>query len=202
MFDITADFAELERALTDIPRKQLPFAMARAINDAAADVKLAEERQLERMLDRPTPFTKRGIYVRRANKAGLTAEVGVKPVQRRYLDLQARGGVRRPKRRALVIGVGLRRNKYGNIAKGAVRRAEGGGRTFVVRPSSKSSLPPGVYRRTGRGGRGGLKMLAAFEPSARYSARLPYQATAFRTAKAVIEGHLNRRIKEAIATAR
>ena len=133
MLDITADTKELERALADIPQKQLPFAMMMAINDTAADVKRSEERQMERQFDRPTPFTKRGVYVKRSNKSNLTATIGMKRVQGEYLKLQASGGIRKPKRKALVIGVGLRRNKYGNIAKGAVKRAETKGNTFVVK---------------------------------------------------------------------
>ncbi|MEP5730377.1 MAG: hypothetical protein ABJL67_13530 [Sulfitobacter sp.] len=204
MFDITADFDKLERILSDVARKQLPFAMMMAINDTGADVKRAEERQLDRKFDRPTPFTKRGVYLRRANKSGLTAIVGFKRVQASYLGLQVTGGVRRPKRKALVIGAGLRRNKYGNLAKGAVKRAESKGQTFVAkRRGGGSHLRPGLYQRgKGRGGSGKLKMLVTFEPRAKYEKRFPFHQTAERTARAAFEGHLVRRIKEAVKSAK
>lgn len=204
MLDISADFRELERALADVPQKQLPFAMMMALNDTAKDVKLAEERQMARVFDRPTPYTQRGVYVRRASKSSLTTQIGMKRVQAGYLRLQAKGGVRRPKRRALVIGTGLRRNKYGNLPRGAVKRAEAKGNTFVAsrRSGRGGHLAPGLYQRSGRRGGSGLKMLVAFEPRAAYRKRFDFQATARRTALAVIEDHLIRRIKEAVKTAR
>lgn len=204
MLDVTADFRALERALADVPQKQLPFAMMLALNDTAKDVKFAEERQIDRTFDRPTPFTKRGVYVQRANKSGLTAVIGMKRVQAGYLGLQAAGGVRRPKRKALVIGAGLRRNKYGNLPKSAVSRAESKGNTFVAKGRGGGShLAPGLYQRmNGRGGDGGVKMLVAFKPRAQYKKRFPFQATAMRTAQAVIEDHLAKRIKEAMKTVR
>lgn len=204
MLNVEADFKALERALDDTPQKQLPFAMMLALNDTAKDVKLAEERQIGRIFDRPTPFTKKAVYVRRATKSGLTAQVGIKPVQAEYLGLQVKGGIRRPKRRALVIGRGLRRNKYGNLPKGAVKRAESKGQTFVARKGGGGShLAPGLYQR-GKGRRGAckIKMLVAFEPRAKYRKRFPFQGTAMRTARAVIEDHLARRLKETIKTAK
>lgn len=204
MIDVTADFRKLERMLDDVPRRQLPFAMMLALNDTAKDVKLAEERQMERKLDRPTPFTKRGVYVKRATKKSLTAWIGVKDQQAAYLKWQAGGGVRRPKRRALVIGAGLRRNKYGNLPRNAVARALAKPNTFATKKTGRGShLAPGIYQR-GRKVRGKskLKLLVAFEPRAAYKPRFPFQATARRTAESVLASHLTRRIKEAVKTAK
>lgn len=204
MLDFSADFRKLERALSDAGQKQLPFAMMMALNDTAKDVKLAEERQLERKLDRPTPFTKRGVFVKRANKSGLRASVGMKRVQSEYLKLQVVGGTRRPRRKALVIGAGLRRNKYGNLPRSAVSRAEAKGNTFVAkRRGGGQHLAPGLYQRgKGRKNAGKLKMLVAFEPRAQYQKRFPFHGTAERTVDAVIEGHLGRRLKQAMKSAK
>lgn len=215
--DFSADFKQLERALSDVMQRQLPFAMMLALNDTAADVKDAEERDLEKTFDRPTPFTKRGVYVKRASKSTLTATVGMKPVQAAYLKLQASGGIRLPKRRALVIGAGLRRNKYGNLPKGAVKRAEAKSDVFFAdgKNNKTKHLSPGLYRRPKygkyRGGGSGNKnvgnqkgpvLLAAFEPRAQYKKRLEFQPVALRKARGVYEGHLVRRLKQAQATAR
>ena len=168
MFTIEADFNAADRLLSDLGRKQLPFAAAMTLNDVAADVKEDEARGIEETFDRPTPYTKRGLYLRRASKSRLAAQVGVKSVQAGYLGLQARGGVRRPKGQALVVPVKMRRNKYGNMAKGAVKRAAAKPGVFVAsRKSTRSQhLPPGIYERP-RGKRASKpKMLVAFESSA------------------------------------
>lgn len=202
--DFSADFRDLERALSDVMQRQLPFAMALSLNDTAMEVKEAEERGIEKAFDRPTPFTKRGVYVRRANKSTLTATVGMRRVQAEYLELQAKGGTRLPKRKALVIGAGLRRNKYGNLAKNAVKRAEAKGNTFVARKRGAGShLAPGLYQRgKGKKGRVSVKLLVAFEPKAQYKKRFEFQPLALRAARSVYEGHLVQRLKQAQATAR
>ncbi len=204
MIDVSADFRKLERMLADIPQRQLPFAMSLALNDTAKDVKLAEERQMERKLDRPTPFTKRGVYVRGSTKKSLTVWVGIKDHQAAYLKWQAGGGVRKPKGRALVIGAGLRRNKYGNLPRNAVARAVTKPNTFATKRNGRGKhLAPGIYQR-GRKVRGKtkLKLLVAFEPRAKYQPRFPFQATARRTAEGAMQSHLLRRIKQAVETAK
>ncbi|AKO96820.1 hypothetical protein MALG_01644 [Marinovum algicola DG 898] len=204
MFTIEADFHAAERLLSDLGRRQLPFAAAMTLNDVAADVKEDEARGIEETFDRPAPFTKRGLYLRRASKSRLAAQVGVKPVQSGYLGVQAKGGVRRPKGRALVVPVKMRRNKYGNMAKGAVKRAAAKRDVFVASRSSGRSrhLPPGLYQRS-RGKRGGSpKMLVAFEASASYRKRWDFQGRAQKKASAVAQAHFSRRLAEAIRTAK
>lgn len=203
MFSIKADFDRAERILSDLGRKQLPFATALALNDTGADVKDVEEAAIERDFDAPTPFTKRGVYLRRAGKSRLIAEVGIKRVQKKYLDLQARGGVRRPKGRALVVPVGQRVNKYGNMARGAVGRLVKKPSTFVAGRGQRGTahLPPGIYQRP-RGRRRSPKLMVAFEPRARYEARFRFQEPALREARRRFEGHLVRRLRQAIATAK
>lgn len=214
--DFSADFDKLERALTDVMQRQLPFAMMLSLNDTAQDVKVAEERTMERTFDKPTPFTKRGVYVKRARKTSLSSEIGMKRVQAEYLRLQASGGIRRPKRSALLIGAGLKRNKYGNLPRNAVQRAEAKGDTFIANGRGRAKhLEPGLYRRPKkgkyRGGGSGNKnvgklvgpqMLVSFKPRANYEKRFEFQPIAAKKARATYEAHLVRRLKEAQKTAR
>lgn len=206
MFSIKADFDRADRILSDIGRKQLPFATALALNDTAQDVKLREERQIEKDFDSPTPFTKRGLYLRRASKARLAAQVGFKPVQAEYLRLQVTGGVRSPKRKALVVPAGIRLNKYGNMPRGTVARLAARKDVFVAGRGrgATSHLPPGLYQRPkGKAGRAKpMKMLVAFEPRATYTKRHDFQGTALRLARRQFSQHWARRLKQAIATAR
>ena len=121
-----------------------------------------------------------------------------------YLGLQARGGVRRPKGQALVVPVKMRRNKYGNMAKGAVKRAAAKPGVFVAsRKSTRSQhLPPGIYERP-RGKRASKpKMLVAFESSAAYRKRWDFLGRAQRKATAVAQSHFSRRLADAIRTAK
>lgn len=204
MFSIEADFDAAERLLSDLGRKQLPFAAAMTLNDTAVDVKEDEERSVEEAFDAPTPYTKRAMYLRRASKTRLAAQVGVKTVQAGYLKWQVTGGTRRPSGRAVVVPVKLRRNKYGNMARGAIKRAVAKPNTFMTKRGGRKSahLAPGIYERP-RGKRGkSPKLLAAFEPSVKYKPRWDFQERARRKAAAVAQAHFSRRLKEAIRTAK
>ena len=195
------------RSLSDVGRKQLPFAVAMALNDTAEDVAKAEEQSLEKSLDRPTPYTKRGIYRLRASKSRLRAEIGVKRVQEQYLRYQVDGGVRKPKGRAIVIPVGQRRNQYGNMPKGAVRKAAAKADTFVASrndPRTKH-LRPGIYQRPKRGRRGSAgqaKLLVAFASAASYNKRWDFKKGAEKKARSVFPQHLGTRWRQALATAK
>lgn len=206
MFTIFADIAAAERLLSDIGRRQMPFATARALNDTASDVKQAEERGIETAFDRPTPFTKRGIYVRRASKSRLYAEVGMKRVQAKYLEMQAKGGTRSPAGKAILMPIGVRLNKYGNIPRGGVKRAASRADVFVAGRGKAGTkhLRPGVYQRgrKKRGGTGSPKLLVAFEDRATYKARWSFQTVAMREARSRFRSHFLARFAQAMASRR
>ena len=201
MISISADIAAAERMLSDIARTQLPFATALALNDTAADVKAREERSLGEDLDGPTPFTKRGLFVRRASKRTLTASVGVKDLQAGYLKYQVKGGTRTPKGRAIPVPVSLRLNKYGNMPRGALGRLGAKKGTFATSPGKLATrhLAPGIYQ---RGRKGAVKMLVAFEPRAQYKPKWSFVSHAERTARAGFQGHFITRLRQALATLR
>lgn len=203
MLSIKADFDAAERLLSDLGRKQLPFATAMAINDTAESVKRAEELDIAQTFDRPTPFTKRGLYLRRASKTRLTAQIGAKGVQASYLGRQVTGGTRRPAGKALVVPVQARRNAYGNLPKGALARLGQKKNVFATKRGAAATkhLAPGIYQRTGRKG-SDLRMLVAFEPSAKYQPRWKFHDLAMRRARAVFQDNFVRRLRQAIATAR
>lgn len=187
MIDVKADFRAAERVLSDLGRRQLPFAMAMAINETAMVVKEAEAEEIGAAFDRPTRFTQNGLFVARASKTRLTATVGVKRIQAGYLELQVTGGTRRPKGQALVVPVNARLNAYGNLPRRAVAGMKRKKGAFVASRSSGTRLPAGIYQRTGRKGRGGLKMLVAFEPRASYRARYRFGPVAEEAALARFE---------------
>lgn len=75
--DVRADIRAATEFLSDLDRKQIPFATARALNTVAFNAMRIGREYLKSNLDRPTPFTVNSWYVRRkATKAKPVAVVG------------------------------------------------------------------------------------------------------------------------------
>lgn len=199
MLKIDENLADLERELSIAAERQLPFAMALGLTETAKKAAEVERAELPRRLDQPTPFTERGIYMRGATRTRLEAEVGIKDVQAGYLKRQITGGVRLPKGRAIPIPVGQRRNKYGNMPRGTLRR-------LLARPDTFSGKVRGVggiwQRKRGRLGKNKVKLLIAYESSARYQRRLPFSKAGERRADQVFPVEFARAMTRALATSR
>lgn len=170
---VEVNFDEVLRQLTAFEKKQVPFAAAKTLTDAAQSVKVRFEELIDQGLDRPTPFTKRGVFIKSATKTRLEALVGIKNRQASYLRYQRDGGVRQPKKRAIVIAVGQRLNKYGNMPKRAVERLLGRKDTF----SGTVDGTPGIWKRL-RGGK--LRLMAIYVDQATYDPILDFDQ-AFRS---------------------
>ena len=100
--DVRVDMRELERqvnALTAQAKRQIPFAASQAMNKAAARAKAALPDKARSVLNKPKPFTAGpgATYIKRATKETLTAELGFKDIQARYMQYQIAGGTRRQK---------------------------------------------------------------------------------------------------------
>lgn len=75
--DVRADIRAATEFLTDLQRKQIPFATVRALNTVAFNAMRVGREYLQANLDKPTPFTVKSWYVRRkATKAKPEAVVG------------------------------------------------------------------------------------------------------------------------------
>jgi hypothetical protein len=99
---ITVDMRELEsqvNALTEQAKRQIPFAASQAINKAAVRAKKVLPDKARDVFNRPKPFTAGpgATYIKRATKGTLTAEIGFKNIQARYMQYQIAGGTRRQK---------------------------------------------------------------------------------------------------------
>ena len=99
-------------------QRQVSYAAAVALTRTAAQIKAALPSELDRVFDRPTPFTKRGIYLRAARRDNLTAEVGFMDRQASYLRLQVQGGTRQPTARGIRLPGNVELNAFGNIPRG------------------------------------------------------------------------------------
>lgn len=135
MFKIEANFRQIERMLSDMQDKQIPFAMMLAVNDTAKDAHEEIQREMKTAFRNPTPWTQRAFFVKRATKTNPVAVIRRKdaPRGRHYLGVQARGGPRpqtglerlvssRLKYSGIVRTItpakGARLNKYGNMSPG------------------------------------------------------------------------------------
>ncbi|MCB5199031.1 hypothetical protein LGQ03_07245 [Loktanella sp. TSTF-M6] len=199
MISIADNIDEFQRGLSDFARNQLPFAVSQALNDTVGEVEEAWRVQLQRRLDNPTPFTLRGTFKQRSSKTRLTASVAFRDIQSSYLRRLVTGGTRLPRNRALLMPVGQRTNKYGNMPRGAVKRVLAKPNVF----SGKVNGVGGIWQRPARRAKGGKpKLLIAFRPQARYAKQLDLQRPAEGRARTAFPTRFGVRFRAAIASAR
>ncbi len=187
------------RDLSDAALRQLPFATSVALNDAAAEIQKNETKRLDQTIDRPTPFTKRAYGVRRSTKRRLDVTIYTKTAQARYLSILEEGGTRRPKGRALVIPAKTRRNKYGNMPRGAVKKMFADPKVFSGKPKG-GNRPAGLYRRNARNKY--LTKLVHYKPRAIYKPSLKFKRSTEKTAINRFPVHFERALSKAFATRR
>ena len=121
---------------------ELPYILAKTLNDTATEAKSALEHEMRDSFDRPTPYTLNSVYIKPASKYRLNdgAAVGIKdyavkgnPADK-YLRAEVFGGMRRLKRfeKALrtvgvlpsnmfiVPGSGAKIDQFGNMSAGQI----------------------------------------------------------------------------------
>ena len=89
--------ADLRQSLSELERRQLPFAAAVAVNRTARQVIAHLKSRMEVVFDRPTPFTRNAFELKpAATKQSAEAVIGEKAVQgrRHFLKVQELGGPR------------------------------------------------------------------------------------------------------------
>lgn len=211
--------------------RQLAYAASRALNATARKVADAMPAEIEQAIDRPTPFTKRGVRVLRwSNKGNLQAVVGFMDAQARYMRYQIEGGTRQAGPRGIKLPGNITLNTFGNIPKGVIdqlkaaakggglsntiaRRLQAGGNRrkgaapvelFLGQPRGKGweNAPMGIWRRI-EGNPGKLVPVVVFEKkAARYRPRFDFR----KKAEAVVDRHwqaeFNAALAEAMRTAR
>lgn len=205
---IATDADKLAARLNDFGRKQLPFAISRALTDTAKAARDQLTQDLTRIFDRPTPFTRNAIAYTAARRDSLTASVLVKDAQARYLLLQETGGTRTPdKGRALVIpGKTLGLNAYGNIPSGMLRRLRSQAQSQRRRKGRQVVYLPQSARGSGgyfaAFGNGRLRRLTGFTATEQFKPRFGFKRRVIAFAAANMAARINQRLAEAIQTAR
>lgn len=135
--DIRSNIADLARDLSDVGRKQLPFALSLALNDVAEMAIKELQAHMAQVFDAPTRWTLNAFHFRRATKSTLRVTIERKTAARgrHYLETQEVGGIRpttgweRQLESKLGVRVGylqgtalMRRDQHGNIHRGEMQR--------------------------------------------------------------------------------
>ncbi len=134
---------QFNSAMKAIGSRHLPYAMMLALNETAKGGRLAVQKEMDRVFDRPTPYAKRGVVYDRATRQHLRAAVVVTGDRTRgalpataFLGPQIHGGQRTHKafERQLIdrglmerseVAVPASRaplDRYGNMTQGFLNR--------------------------------------------------------------------------------
>jgi hypothetical protein len=226
------DLARMIDKLDAIGTRQMPFAVAMALNDTALAAKGDVVDALPTTFDRPTDFTLKAIGTSRASKSKLQATVFVKDKQAKYLYHEEVGGTRTGAENAtkpssaLVLPSKIPLNAFGNIPFKALaklvaeadklrdltpqqirrRKAYGPGR-------AKRDIGIFYIRGAGPNGKGPggffkrlpghqLQRLISFAPSASYRPRFGFSARITVMAPEAFRTAFRKRLAEAIAAAK
>lgn len=145
MIDLSVkiDLRPFTRDMTAIERKQLPYALMLALNETAKGGRVAVQKEMDRVFDRPTPYAKRGVVFDRATRKNLQAAVVVTGDRTKgglpataFLGPQIQGGMRRHKafeqqlvqrgmmqsREVAVPATRAPLDRYGNLTQGFLNR--------------------------------------------------------------------------------
>lgn len=208
---------QLMSTLSDLGRKQMPFAVARAMTITMRQASAAETAHILAVFDKPTPFTQRAVGFTGATKNNLSAKVFIKDVQAKYLLAEAEGGKREFKSfeekfaeggNTLVAlpGRGVATNQYGNISKATIKRiardvnTSGKAKRFFSGKPKGHALPGGIYTRTNNNQQ--ITPVLVFATEAVYQKRFKFSEIGVMTITAQFEANMVAAWDLAMSTAR
>tara|TARA_R110000850_G_scaffold35232_1_gene94019 strand:- start:62 stop:661 length:600 start_codon:yes stop_codon:yes gene_type:complete len=191
---IKSNEKELKKKMGLFQRKHLPKATANAINEIGAKVVNAERAQIQKRLDRPTPFTIKSVDMPakfRAKPNDLSALVFIKKIAQDYLKHVYQGGIERPAKSKIFAPVssagGERLNAYGNLIGLKAKRIDSRKDMFL----NKNAL----WKREGDGG---LKLIAVAKNFIKHRKLLDFFKIGFGVIKKNYDKELDKQIKKAI----
>ncbi|WP_317201470.1 hypothetical protein [Janthinobacterium sp.] len=221
--DVRSNLRTLTRSLNDLTRKQVPFAIAQALNSVAKRVKAAEEQNIRATFKKPTPFTQNSLGVSRASKANPVATVFVKSIAAKYLAPYETGGVHKLNSRALLNPKNLKLNQYGQLPKAVLASLKARPDIFIGRVKTKAGMVNGVWQRVtdakrvtllnSKGKRlrglnrataqpGHLKLILRFGDALPVNKKLNYGLRAKQVVERYLAADFNAAIEAALRTAR
>mgnify|MGYP000179001052 FL=1 len=191
---VKSNIKEITKWTTNAQKKQIPFATSVAINNTLFDLKKEMAKQMDKKLDRPTPFTKRGFFINKAKKNLLVGVLLMKDIVANYMHYQIEGGIRQTGKRIPVpYQPNARLNKFGNII---------GKKTGLIKKSTQFmgtvGGTEGVYERT----KDGLKLIIGFERSVNYTPRFPFYIIASKFSNSVFDKNFTKAFNRALKSAK
>lgn len=201
LIDLQSNISEAVGWLRTIRNEQLPFATSLALNRTAGLIRTdASARSSAALTAKPFTTGTNAFFIKSSNKNYLTAHIGYKDIQLRYMKWLLGGGDRVAKgfevklRSMGLLAAGyvtvpaqIKLDRYGNISKSTLSTIlaqlasgmkvfSGRGKrlhadaVFVVKQGDRSRLHPGIWQRIERGTGSNILPLILFVPSARYRA--------------------------------
>lgn len=213
---VMTNLAQFERGLSDLAKRQLPYATALGLTSLSKMVVADEVRNLSAKLKSPSPFTLRSVKSIPARKDTLTARVFVMDKAAAYLEPYEKGGVHKLPGKALLNPKDVVLNQYGQLRRGALAALKGRSDIFIGPVKTKKGIVNGVWQRTaatakitnsktgktrmstrGVNTTGALKLLIRFGDALAVRTRLGYQARA----TAIVNGNFNAEMEKAMVKA-
>tara|TARA_R110001592_G_C12896901_1_gene726243 strand:- start:42 stop:674 length:633 start_codon:yes stop_codon:yes gene_type:complete len=202
--NIKSNVKEFKKGLTNVQKKQIPFATSRALNKTGVLVLVGLGRSAQKTFEGgATPSTMRAFAtpkglkgtrhnIRFSTKRDLTTAIFLPAWASNYLKYQIDGGVRQTQGKGTGVPTRNKKlNKFGNISgrkSGLIK----GKKQFVA----KIKDIEGVWERYGKGGRD-VRLLIAFEKNPSYRKKFTYYGTATKLASL----HFKRKMKLELANA-
>lgn len=199
---VDADIQQAQKYLRKVGERNIPLAVAQSLTATAKHLKNVQSRSMTKHFDRPTKFTQNAFRLKIAKarefKTGvMSSAIIAKDIQQQYLSFQVDGGTRHPRKRAIVVpGPDAKLNRFGNMSRKYLR-------TQLAKPnvfSGRIGNINGIWerpRRTRRGAKSRLKLIAIYTPTADYDKRYPYFKISERVVPRELVKQLNRGIKRA-----
>lgn len=208
---IRIDIKDVAKHLDALAQSQLPFATAKAITQTGLDFQKAERARFKQIFtERRADFIeKQGVKLIGgiATKAKPSITFGVDP-KASFLDKFELGGPRPTRTGSIMIPEDVKRNKRDIVSRGNRPRSlldskkrSGAGGVFLL-TTQRGKLAPGLYQRTGRGGRGGVILLYALEKKAQIPASLEFEQTFQTIVKKNWQTNFQTALADAIRTAK
>ena len=196
MLQITVkdNIAEFTRDLSNIQKRQIPFATSRALNDTAIHAQEAVVGRITRIFqNRKRWWLKQqptGIKVEFSRKNKLSAAVYSNAY---FLPLQEDGGLKKPKTaRQLAVPFPKVPKKF---------HKAGGARELLASNRKAFSTPEGIFRRKGKK-RYPIEPMFHYTPTANVSPVLRFDTTIEQTVDRVFMLNFSNRLEQALASAR
>jgi hypothetical protein len=191
---IKSNEKELKKKMGLFHRKKLPIATAEAINQIGVKVVNAQRAQIQKKLDRPTPFTIKSVDMPerfRAKPNDLSALIFIKKIAQDYLKYVYQGGIERPKKSKIFAPVtsagGERLNTYGNLIGLKGKKVDNRKDLFLNRNA--------LWKRENDGG---LKLIAVAKNFIKHRKLLDFFKIGFGVIKKNYDKELDKQIKKII----